>query len=145
MGPIKGYKRIATEEPFLPHELHELYIRLIERGAVKDRGFQSLIGYYLKSSSERARNVSERLRDLGERRLADMDAAGIDMQILALTSPGVQLLKQADAMVMASLVNDQLAEAVRKYPTRFAGLVAVARRIRSAPHRRSSGVFASSV
>lgn len=122
----RGYKRVATEEAFLPNELYELYVRLIERGSVPDPGFQSLIGYYLMSGSERARNVSERLRDLGERRLADMDAAGIDMQILGLTSPGVQVLPKADAISLASLANDQLSEAVRKYPTRFVGLAAIA-------------------
>lgn len=55
-------------------------------GGVDDPGFNSVIGYYLGSPSERARNVSERLQDLGARRLADMDAAGIDMQIVSLTS-----------------------------------------------------------
>ena len=84
------------------------------------------MGYYLGSPSERARNVSERLQDLGARRLADMDAAGIDMQILSLTSPGVQVLKADVAVAMARLANDQLAEAVRRHPTRFAGLIAVA-------------------
>ena len=126
IGPAAGYKRIATEEAFLPNELHQLYLRLIERGEVQDPGFHSLMGYYLRSTSDRARHVSERLRDLGERRLADMDATGIDMQIIALTSPGVQVLERGDAIALASLANDQLSEAVRKHPTRFAGLAAVA-------------------
>jgi hypothetical protein len=30
--------------------------------------------------------------DIGERRIGDMNAAGIDMQILLLTTPAVQLL-----------------------------------------------------
>jgi 5-carboxyvanillate decarboxylase len=126
IGPAAGYRRIATEEAFIPPELHKLYRDLIASGGIDDPGFVSLMGYYLGSDSERARNVSERLQDLGARRLADMDAAGIDMQILALTSPGVQVFKPDLAVAMARLANDQLAEAVRRHPTRFAGLVAVA-------------------
>jgi 2,3-dihydroxybenzoate decarboxylase len=64
--------------------------------------------------------------DIGERRIKDMDAAGTDMQILSLTSPGVQVFDAATANSVAASSNDQLAEAIRKYPTRFAGLAAVA-------------------
>lgn len=126
IGPAAGYRRIATEEAFIPPELHKLYRDLIASGGIDDPGFISLMGYYLGSTSERARNVSERLQDLGARRLADMDAAGIDMQIVSLTSPGVQVLKADVAVAMARLANDQLAEAVRRHPDRFAGLIAVA-------------------
>jgi hypothetical protein len=34
----------------------------------------------------------EELSDLGEKRIAEMDAAGIDVQILSLTAPSVQQL-----------------------------------------------------
>jgi 2,3-dihydroxybenzoate decarboxylase len=68
----------------------------------------------------------ERLGDIGERRIADMDASGIDMQILSLTSPGVQVFDAATASSLATETNEQLAEAIRRYPTRFAGLAAVA-------------------
>jgi 5-carboxyvanillate decarboxylase len=126
IAPAAGYRRIATEEAFIPPELHKMYRDLVASGGVDDPGFNSLIGYYLGSPSERARNVSERLQDLGARRMADMDAAGIDMQIVSLTSPGVQVLKPDVAVEMARLANDQLAEAVRRHPTRYAGLIAVA-------------------
>jgi 2,3-dihydroxybenzoate decarboxylase len=126
IGPAAGYRRIATEEAFIPPELHKMYRDLIASGGIDDPGFVSLMGYYLGSTSERARNVSERLQDLGARRLADMEAAGIDMQILSLTSPGVQVLKTDVAVAMARSANDQLAEAVRRHPGKFAGLVAVA-------------------
>src|SRR5262245_19914514 len=68
----------------------------------------------------------ERLGDIGERRIADMDASGIDVQILSLTSPGVQVFDAATATAIAADTNDQLAEAIRRYPTRFAGLAAAA-------------------
>ena len=50
-----------------------------------------------------------------------MDAAGIDMQVLSLTSPGVEQLEAAQAITMAREANDLLADAVAKSPTRFAG------------------------
>ena len=55
-----------------------------------------------------------------------MDASGIDMQLLLLTAPGVQVLEKANAVSMAKLSNDMVADAVRKRPTRYAALAAVA-------------------
>jgi 5-carboxyvanillate decarboxylase len=126
VAPAAGYRRIATEEAFIPPELHKMYRDLVASGGIDDPGFNSLVGYYFTHPSERARSVSERLQDLGARRLADMEAAGIDMQIVSLTSPGVQVLKTDAAVAMARLANDQLAEAVRAHPKRFAGLIAIA-------------------
>ena len=37
-------------------------------------------------------NLLEQLSDVGDRRIFDMDAAGIDMQVLSLNSPGVEQL-----------------------------------------------------
>ena len=70
--------------------------------------------------------VVGRLLDLGEKRIADMDSAGIAMQVLSLTAPGVQMFERDEAVGLARSSNDQLAEAVRKYPERFAGLAAIA-------------------
>ena len=55
-----------------------------------------------------------------------MDSSGIDVQILSLTSPGVQVFDADDATALAAATNDQVADAVRQYPTRFAALAAVA-------------------
>jgi predicted TIM-barrel fold metal-dependent hydrolase len=63
------------------------------------------------------------LADVGEGRIADMDAAGIDMQILSLTSPGCEQLEAAEAEALATEANDFLAAAIKKYPKRFGGLV----------------------
>src|SRR5271169_5483056 len=69
--------------------------------------------------------VMDRLCDLGTKRLGEMDAAGIDMQVLSLSAPGVEQMEPADAIAMARDTNDYLADAVKKHPTRFAGLAAV--------------------
>jgi predicted TIM-barrel fold metal-dependent hydrolase len=61
------------------------------------------------------------LADLGERRLAAMDAAGIDLQVISHTTPGVQHLDAETAIPLARDANDALARAVAEHPDRFAG------------------------
>ncbi len=65
--------------------------------------------------------LAERLCDINEHRIADMDAAGINMQVLTLTSPGVEQLDAGEAVVLARDANDHLADAVRRHPGRFVG------------------------
>jgi 2,3-dihydroxybenzoate decarboxylase len=67
-----------------------------------------------------------RLTDFTELRLPDMDAHGVDVQVLSLTSPGIQM--QPDPAVAAAdarLANDFLAGVVGEHPGRFQGLAAV--------------------
>ena len=59
-------------------------------------------------------------RDLGAGRLADMDAHGIDMQILSY-SDASQLAPADRAVDLTRAANDRLAEAVGDNPARFAG------------------------
>jgi len=68
-----------------------------------------------------AAQLLDQLCDLGERRIADMDAAGVDVQVLSLTSPGVEQLDATEAVKLAHETNDILADAVRRHPSRFAG------------------------
>ncbi len=125
-GGDRGYLRIATEEAFATREQVDVYLRMIRDGTA-DKGMVSLWGFYGTSPSERATQILDRLLDLGERRIADMDATGIDVAILALTSPGVQpYLDVEEAKAIASRANDQLAAACAKYPTRFVGMTTVA-------------------
>jgi 5-carboxyvanillate decarboxylase len=125
-GGQQGYLRIATEEAFAPPELIAQWGRMLERGTDLDPGFVSLWGFYLGNPGERARSVVERLQDLGERRLGDMDSSGIDRQVISLTAPGTQAFDRDLAVAMATLANDQLADACRRHPDRFTGLTAIA-------------------
>ncbi len=121
-----SYVRIATEEAFATAELFDCYRQIIDRQSVDDPGFYSLWGHYLLDTGERATEVRRKLLDLGDERLQDMDATGIARQIISLTAPGVQILDSATAVSIASLANDQLAEAVGRHPDRFTGLAAMA-------------------
>ena len=126
MDSEPGYLRIATEEAFAPPELITLWRSMIEDGTCDDPGFLSLPGFYLRNQAERPAAILARLQDLGERRIADMDAAGIDRQVISLTCPGTQILDRDQGVAMATLANDQLAQACRTYPSRFTGLTAIA-------------------
>jgi uncharacterized protein len=65
--------------------------------------------------------LADDLRDLGDRRLADMDAAGIDVQVLSVAPPATQVLDPGPAVRLARAANDQLAAAIGQHPDRFAG------------------------
>jgi 5-carboxyvanillate decarboxylase len=119
------YKRIATEEAFAPPQMLNIYRQLIERGDC-DPGFRGLMGFYMSSPSERAQHIMRCLTDLDQLRLQHMDQAGIDVAVLALTSPGVQSMEKGTAVSFAREANDYLADAIRRHPTRFAGMLAVA-------------------
>jgi 2,3-dihydroxybenzoate decarboxylase len=54
-------------------------------------------------------------------RLKDMDEAGIDMQVLSISNPGVEVFEPSEAITWARKINDELAQVVAKYPERFAG------------------------
>ncbi|MEI9991907.1 MAG: amidohydrolase family protein [Rhizomicrobium sp.] len=119
------YKRIATEEAFATQELFDQFGKLLDSG-FRDPGFESLWGFYLRSAAERPVLIRARLLDLGARRIADMDATGIDVQLLSLTAPGVNMFEPDVARAVSVSANDELAEAVARHPTRFAGLAAFA-------------------
>ena len=70
-------------------------------------------------------SLLEQLCDVGARRIAEMDAAEIDVQVLSLTSPGVEQLDAPEAMALAREANEFVADAVRNSPTRFAGFATI--------------------
>ena len=79
----------------------------------------------LRNSGPRGAKIYEQLQDVGDKRIAEMDAAGIDMQVLSLNSPGVEQAEAAEQISVARESNDMIAEAVKKYPKRFAGFAAL--------------------
>jgi len=92
-------------------------------------GFLDGAGRKLKErfmqSGPRGLRIVKELGEVGEKRLAAMDAAGIDMQVLSLNAPGNEQLEAADSLALARASNDFLADAVKRHPSRFAGLAAL--------------------
>ena len=85
--------------------------------------FPELAATYGAHDANRAPALVERMADLGEGRIREMDATGIDFQVLSHSAPAVQKITDPAAAVhLARLANDRLAEAVRGHPPRFAGI-----------------------
>jgi aminocarboxymuconate-semialdehyde decarboxylase len=57
-----------------------------------------------------------------EHRLKDMDKNDIDMQVLTLTTPGVERESIERGKKLAKLTNDGFADIIEKYPDRFTAL-----------------------
>jgi predicted TIM-barrel fold metal-dependent hydrolase len=104
-------RTIAVEEHFAPPG----FLDGAGRG-LKERFMQS---------GPRGLRIVEELGEVGEKRLAAMDSAGIDMQVLSLNAPGNEQLEAADSLALARASNDFLADAVQRHPSRFAGLAAL--------------------
>lgn len=83
----------------------------------------NVVGTWLRTHN---RAAYERLYDRSTLRLEQMDAAGIDFQILSLFDPGVQEEAEvARAVDLARRANDDLADTVRANPHRFGGFAAL--------------------
>jgi len=82
---------------------------------------EELAKTYSGVESTRRDDQLKRLYDLGDLRIKDMDEAGVDMQIISHGAPSAQKLSGDDAVPLVQRVNDRLAAAVAKHPTRFAG------------------------
>jgi predicted TIM-barrel fold metal-dependent hydrolase len=71
-------------------------------------------------------NVERRLADFRELRLERMDATGIGLAIISLTSPGVQGQRDVkEAVDGARTANNVLAQEIAENPDRFGGFAAV--------------------
>jgi uncharacterized protein len=71
--------------------------------------------------SDADRNVQEKLLDVGESRLADMDKSGIDLQVLSAAPQGFDHLDATTSSILASDTNDYLSSVISAHPNRFGG------------------------
>jgi predicted TIM-barrel fold metal-dependent hydrolase len=74
----------------------------------------------IRTTGPRGTKIMQQLQDVGEGRLAEMDAAAIDMQVLSLNAPGIEQSDVDEQIAIARESNDFLADAVKKNPKRFA-------------------------
>jgi len=119
-GATARHRRIAIEEAWsIPEHLDAL--AALATGEWDNLDVQMIDTAGSKSQGATSKNLMDT-----EARLAEMDRLGVDMQILSLTSPGVQLFRKGPAVDLARLANDRLAEIVRARPTRFGGLASFA-------------------
>ncbi|MHB8285015.1 MAG: amidohydrolase family protein [Caulobacteraceae bacterium] len=69
--------------------------------------------------------ISARLADVGDLRVSLMDEAGVDVQVLSLTTPSLHNLEPGPSTVLAGRTNDHIAQAVAARPDRFQGFAAL--------------------
>jgi 5-carboxyvanillate decarboxylase len=117
-------RRIAVEEAFVTAAITRQWT-LELAGENLEPGFR-MMGQTMLGESAGARQVRDQLLDVGTGRIDVMDASHIDMQILSMTAPGVQVFDPATATALARDANDALVAAIAQNPLRLAGLAAVA-------------------
>jgi uncharacterized protein len=101
-------RTVGTEEHFVSDEVIAAWDRL-DGGAGLPPG-----------------ELGERLREVGERRIAAMDEAGLDVQVLSLNSPGLHDLPAEEAERLQVSTNDRIAELVAAHPGRLEGFATLA-------------------
>jgi aminocarboxymuconate-semialdehyde decarboxylase len=60
-----------------------------------------------------------------EARIASLDAAGVDLQVLSMGPPMVYWAAPEDGLRLCQILNDAVAEVVKQHPTRFVGFIAL--------------------
>ena len=112
---------IVVEEAFVIPEIVDEWKRVLKSDQC-EAGFR-LMGRAMITGSDA---LVGRLLDFGQGRIDHMDRIGVDMQVLSLAAPGVQVFEAQLAAKLSRDANIALAAALRRFPTRFGGLGAVA-------------------
>lgn len=121
-------RKIATEEAFATPELAKAWLEIArsEPAASLDIPTAILSIFDNPRPGSNQDRFRRQLLDVDAERIRDMDEAGVDMQLLSVTIPGVQIFEPARASALAIATNDHLAAAIARHPARFAGLACFA-------------------
>lgn len=109
-------RKIALEEAFWPNGLQTPW--MLDHGATAP--------FHEVADPDEIERLVKRIGEVNDQRIAEMDAHGIDIQVLSLGTPGLE--HQPDAAVAvddAKRVNDFLVQTIAAHPTRFAGFAAL--------------------
>jgi 2,3-dihydroxybenzoate decarboxylase len=88
--------------------------------AIEEHYLDKEVDTYIGGKGGGASKTKQRLEDLGAERVAEMDKAGIDIQVLSHCPPGAQAFSPEDAARLGPAVNDRLHQFVTSNPSRFA-------------------------
>lgn len=122
--------KIDFEAHFYTREFVEL-LHARDRPPRQERVDEGTVRLWIEPSlpelfHEHASVVDERLLDLGERRLASMDEAGVDVQVLSISGPATEQLEPEVGERISRSINDALAAAIARHPDRFQGFATLA-------------------
>ncbi len=98
------------------------YPRLADDSARRKRR----LWYWPEAFEPYGDKLLDRLLDLGEGRIKEMDAGGIDLAVISLTAPGTDHFPPKVGTRLARQANDELAAAIDKHPGRYLGFAALA-------------------
>lgn len=87
--------------------------------------FVRATGSFGENAPPQMAQMGPKLLDLGSGRIAAMDEAAIDFQVLSLASMGIDALEASTASALVHDTNDELAAAIRAAPTRLGGFAAL--------------------
>ena len=94
--------------------------------AIEEHYFDpEIVAEFDKKTSFEGTPIRKRMDDLYDARIKDMDASGIDMQVLSQGAPGVQRFDAEKATKLAIAANDRLHETCQRHPDRFSGFATV--------------------
>jgi predicted TIM-barrel fold metal-dependent hydrolase len=95
--------------------------------ALEEHYFDPEVTRHFQASGPEARlpELRNRLLDVGEQRIREMDEAGIDVQVLSHAAPATQRMEAETAVPVARGANDRLHEIVRASMGRFEGFAAL--------------------
>ncbi len=113
------YKRIATEEAWTFPALVRAQQDYLASGEAPDDASLAMAGMFAAMPK-----LQGMLQDLGDQRIAHMDEYGIDRQLLLLTAPGVQVVRESEGTALAHMANDIALDACARHPDRFSALAA---------------------
>jgi hypothetical protein len=71
-------------------------------------------------------SLHAKLLDVGDGRIAEMDASGISMQVLSISASPIDRMESSEAQSLARDANDVMAAAVKAHPERFAAFCTLA-------------------
>jgi hypothetical protein len=107
-----AYRRIAVEEAFMTPELMKAQRKFLASEQPDEPGFNQFWGTLMNEMSlwdmfkeminAPGSTGMKRAMDLGEGRIEAMDEAGIAMQLLSVTSPGVQIYDASQGSGLAA-------------------------------------------
>jgi len=113
--------RIDLHTHFYPQE----YLRALEvldssLQVTEDRNGNRIV----KDRGARILTITQEMSDPLSR-LREMDEAGIDIQVLSLSTPNVYFAADQDSLTLAQVTNDYLSSLCEEYPKRFLCLASV--------------------
>ncbi len=109
-------KIITVEEHFMSKKVNEEMKELMK----KQGDFNPSMFAYVDNFVEHSL-----ITNLDEKRIAYMDKVGVDAQVVGYGNNPPMNLSKEDAIKLCKLANDELYEAIKKYPGRFYGYATI--------------------